>query len=122
MADNIEDEGGDEVEIDVSTKHRRADSTVVSNVATRDEAGLIKLLERQSLVIDAIAEKLRVKAQDADNVSLLKGKSINASNVVWQKEQPPVPGAKLGRDPDGRPGWYVEDPDQEGVFVILDET
>jgi hypothetical protein len=32
-------------------------------------------------------------------------------------EQPPVPGARLGRDPQGFPAWYVPDPANPGKFV-----
>ncbi|RZK61495.1 MAG: hypothetical protein EOO59_04925 [Hymenobacter sp.] len=33
--------------------------------------------------------------------------------------QPPVPGARLGRDPLGNPAWYLADPDRPGRFVQL---
>jgi len=29
---------------------------------------------------------------------------------------PPVPGAKLGKDPEGNPAWYIPDPDKQGAF------
>ena len=30
---------------------------------------------------------------------------------------PPVPGARLGKDPQGRPGWYAPDPAKPGQYV-----
>lgn len=36
-------------------------------------------------------------------------------------EQPPLPGARLGRDPEGRPGWYVADSQRPGRFLRVDE-
>jgi len=34
--------------------------------------------------------------------------------------RPPVPGARLGRDPEGKPAWYVPDPGQAGRYVKLE--
>ncbi len=33
--------------------------------------------------------------------------------------RPPVPGARLGKDPRGRPGWYVPDPENSGSYRLL---
>ncbi len=38
-------------------------------------------------------------------------------DVRWSNSSPPVPGAKLGRDPDGNPGWYVAD--KQGGYTRL---
>lgn len=35
-------------------------------------------------------------------------------------DAPPVPGARLGRDPDGTPAWFVSDPERPGKFLRLD--
>lgn len=35
---------------------------------------------------------------------------------------PPVPNAKLGRDPQGNPGWYIEDQNQPGNFIKVGEV
>ncbi|MBE9093175.1 type I polyketide synthase [Tychonema sp. LEGE 07203] len=34
----------------------------------------------------------------------------------------PVPGAKLGRDPDGKPAWYIEDPERSGKHLQVGES
>jgi hypothetical protein len=31
--------------------------------------------------------------------------------------EPPVPGARIGREPDGRPAWFVQVPGQPGSFT-----
>lgn len=36
--------------------------------------------------------------------------------------QPPVPGARLGRDPQGRPAWFVPDPARSGAFMKVAES
>lgn len=35
--------------------------------------------------------------------------------------QPPVPGAKLGRDPKGNPAWYIPDPERPGKYLQVGE-
>ncbi|RKH18694.1 amino acid adenylation domain-containing protein [Corallococcus sp. CA047B] len=42
--------------------------------------------------------------------------------VAFDANQPPVPGARLGRDPQGNPAWFVPHPSQPGKFVKLSET
>ena len=34
---------------------------------------------------------------------------------------PPVPGAMLGRDPEGNPAWYVTDPERPGKYLMVRE-
>ncbi len=37
--------------------------------------------------------------------------------VSMDARRPIVPGARLGREPDGRPAWFVPDPDRAGKFL-----
>lgn len=39
------------------------------------------------------------------------------SHTVMDAAHPAVPGAKLGRDPDGKPAWYAPHPEIPGKFV-----
>ncbi|CCG98717.1 amino acid adenylation domain protein [Fibrella aestuarina BUZ 2] len=39
---------------------------------------------------------------------------------AWLAHQPPVPGARLGRDQQGNPAWFVPDPDQPGKYRQLE--
>lgn len=36
-----------------------------------------------------------------------------------RREQPPQPDAKLGRDPQGNPAWYIPDPERPGKYLQL---
>lgn len=45
---------------------------------------------------------------------LINGKSTTTSAPYVT---PPVPGARLGRDEQGNPAWYVANPDQPGKFI-----
>ena len=38
----------------------------------------------------------------------------------FDADAPPVPGARLGRDPSGNPAWFAPNPDQPGKYVKLE--
>ena len=37
--------------------------------------------------------------------------------VVFDASKPPVPGARLGKEPDGRPAWFVRNPDHPEKYM-----
>jgi len=37
--------------------------------------------------------------------------------AAFDAERPPVPGARLGKDPEGRPAWFVPNPDAPGKYL-----
>ena len=39
------------------------------------------------------------------------------TRTVMDAREPPVAGARIGRDPDGQPAWFVPNPEQPGKFV-----
>jgi hypothetical protein len=36
-------------------------------------------------------------------------------------DTPPQPGARLGRDPQGNPAWFVPDPARPGKYLKLEQ-
>lgn len=40
-----------------------------------------------------------------------------AVGVESNTSEPPVPGAKLGKDPQGNPGWFIPDPKRPGKYL-----
>lgn len=44
-------------------------------------------------------------------------RSAATSRTVMDAQAPAVPGARLGRDPEGRPAWYVPDPATPGQYL-----
>ncbi|MBJ7574535.1 amino acid adenylation domain-containing protein [Luteimonas sp. MC1828] len=42
---------------------------------------------------------------------------VATTHTVMDPARPAVPGARLGRDPDGRPAWFVPNPDAPGKFL-----
>ena len=39
--------------------------------------------------------------------------------IVFDATKPPVPGAMMGKNPDGTPGWFVPDPARPGKYLKL---
>jgi amino acid adenylation domain-containing protein len=40
-----------------------------------------------------------------------------AGNGTANRNRPPQPGARLGKDPQGNPAWYIPDPDRPGKYL-----
>jgi amino acid adenylation domain-containing protein len=40
--------------------------------------------------------------------------------TVFDASQPPVPGARLGRDPEGKPAWFVPNPSEPGKYLKME--
>jgi acyl transferase domain-containing protein len=38
---------------------------------------------------------------------------------AFDRNQPPQPGARLGKDPEGNPAWFIPDPNRRGKFLQL---
>ena len=51
------------------------------------------------------------------SVCELVGTGLLSGDAVAVASLPPVPGARLGRDPQGNPAWYVGDPKHPGKFL-----
>jgi acyl transferase domain-containing protein len=62
----------------------------------------------------AVSELIRHGLLQGDAVAVER---LNAAN----SSQPPVEGARLGKDEDGIPSWYVADPDRPGKYIKVGE-
>jgi hypothetical protein len=40
--------------------------------------------------------------------------------AVFDASKPPVPGARLGRDPNGNPAWFVQNPAEAGKYMKVE--
>jgi len=63
-------------------------------------------------IIDAWKESV-LELQEAD----LLPRSAATPRTVMDADRPVVPGARLGRDPEGHPAWYVPDPAEPGRYL-----
>jgi len=50
------------------------------------------------------------------------GKQVEADRKInkFDKKNPPVAGAKLGKDPSGNPAWYIADPENAGKYLMVE--
>ena len=51
--------------------------------------------------------------------NVLNGHARKNSERVVRADEPPVPGAKMGRTPRGEPAWFVPDPQREGKYLMV---
>ena len=63
-------------------------------------------------IVGAFKEAVR-ELQEADFIP----RRSTAVRSTFDSSKPPVPGARLGRDADGNPAWFMPNPDSPGKFV-----
>jgi amino acid adenylation domain-containing protein len=69
--------------------------------------------------LESIAETFKNSADELIKAGFFK-QEMNISTVFVQEgleNTAPVPGARLGRDRDGNPSWFIIDPDQPGKYL-----
>ncbi|MDQ1166753.1 polyketide synthase [Flavobacterium sp. SORGH_AS_0622] len=64
------------------------------------------------------------KKEKSFEISKLNNHHSNENNTAEKKytimaNEPPVQGSKLGRDENGNPAWFIQDPTQNGNFVKI---
>ncbi|NCT68904.1 MAG: amino acid adenylation domain-containing protein [Rhodanobacteraceae bacterium] len=67
----------------------------------------------------AIAQAFKDSIAELQEAGFLPCRRDAASDAV-DATRPPVPGARLGKDPDGRPAWFVPNPDAPGKYLRVD--
>lgn len=103
------------------------DSELIRQVVLQQQA----LMTRQLSMLDggpmpadmALASLVEPTVTKAHSASVPVAVSASQQDVpaacdfkIMEARQPIVPGARLGRSPQGEPGWYVASPDQPGKF------
>ncbi|KZY35975.1 hypothetical protein A3732_15435 [Oleiphilus sp. HI0050] len=46
----------------------------------------------------------------------------NTEETAPLQNTPPVPGARLGKDSQGKPAWFIKDPEQPGKYRMLEQN
>ncbi len=64
------------------------------------------------LVMNAFKESVR-ELQESDFLPQHR----SPVTLVFDASKPPVPGARLGKDPDGKPAWFIRNPDDPARYV-----
>jgi len=69
--------------------------------------------------LESIAEAFKSSANELIKAEFLKREVPKSTNLVQEglENIAPVPCARLGRDRDGNPAWFIADPDQSGKYL-----
>ncbi len=67
-------------------------------------------------VIKTAFKEAVAELQEADFIP----RHIDAAPAAFDANHPPVPGARIGKDPGGNPAWFVPNPEQPGKYLRLD--
>ena len=72
--------------------------------------------------IDKIARAFEESVEELCRAGFIpqQGKADDEEIKIVNADEPPVAGARLGRDKDGNPAWFVEDAANAGSFMLLD--
>ena len=65
--------------------------------------------------IDQVIELFRESIEEMIEAGFFEAVPLLADGL----NQPPVPGARLGRDQAGNPGWFLADPDRPGKYLQI---
>jgi amino acid adenylation domain-containing protein len=72
--------------------------------------------------VEKVVNAYTSSIDELQQVGLLpSAKSAQQNGKVngFNPNTPPAPGARLGKDPEGNPGWFVPDPDRPGKFKMI---
>ena len=75
-------------------------------------------LAHQEADVARIVSAFKESVAELQEAGFLPGDSKPAGAI--DPARPPVPGARLGRDPSGNPAWYVPHQSEPGKFVKLE--
>jgi amino acid adenylation domain-containing protein len=67
-------------------------------------------------VIKTAFKEAVAELQEADFIP----RHVDAAPATFDANHPPVPGARIGKDPSGNPAWFVPNPEQPGKYLRLD--
>jgi acyl transferase domain-containing protein/glutamate-1-semialdehyde aminotransferase len=68
---------------------------------------------------EAIATAYRESVLELQEAGFVPRRRDPAANAL-DPARPPMPGARLGRDPEGRPAWFIPNPDVPGKYLKVD--
>jgi amino acid adenylation domain-containing protein len=66
--------------------------------------------------IEFVARAFKDSVAELQGRRLLPGKTIQNNGKI-DRNSPPQPGARLGKDPEGNPAWYIPDPERPGKYL-----
>ena len=70
--------------------------------------------------VDAIVAAFKSAVAEMQESGFFPAPTAKAKTTAFDAGRPPVPGARLGRDADGSPGWFVPNPTEPGKYLKLE--
>lgn len=70
--------------------------------------------------INAFIKAFKASVDEMLDMDFLPCEKPAASKKAFDSQKPPVPGARLGKDPKGNPAWYVEDEKRPGKYLQVE--
>jgi glutamate-1-semialdehyde aminotransferase len=72
--------------------------------------------------VDAIVAAFKSAVTEMQESGFFPAPTAKAKSAAFDAGRPPVPGARLGRDADGSPGWFVPNPTEPGKYLKLENV
>jgi len=96
----------------------------INNLHIWDHRPFFITLAHSNEDIEIIIKKIKSSVEEMQKASFFprpnSPSSLNNKSEI--SNTPPVPGARLGRDPQGNPQWFVPDPVRAGKFIQIEST
>ena len=70
--------------------------------------------------VDAIVAAFKSAVAEMQESGFFPEPTTKSKPLAFDADRPPVAGARLGRDPDGSPGWFVPNPTEPGKYLKLE--
>jgi glutamate-1-semialdehyde aminotransferase len=71
--------------------------------------------------VDRIIDAFKASVGEMQEAGFLpRGARKAPTPIAFDATKPPVPGARLGRDPSGNPAWFVPNPAEPGKYLKVD--
>lgn len=69
-----------------------------------------------------VTQAFKDSIRELQMAGLLPSQTGSVNNGRSQQNQCPYPGARLGRDPQGNPAWFITDPERPGRYLQVGEV
>jgi amino acid adenylation domain-containing protein len=134
LADYLDLNLPEEEPADLTEENEMVSNETVEPVTLTNDIPLS--LNQNQISLEKIVQQIQLLSQKIDQLQnhqntvsneFTNEKQISTNGVLKLEkkytimaDEPPVPGSKLGRDENGNPAWFIDDPNQKGKFVKIE--
>lgn len=72
--------------------------------------------------VDFIVSAYKSAVKEMQESGFLPARPTSPPASAFDPSSPPIPGARLGRDPEGKPAWFVPNPSEPGKYMKLESS